>query len=230
MSDPEQGHPVFASTDLLYALQQKWPFLEDLALCMLRSQGDAREVSIYRSLGEIPRLREIHLSLYCSRDLTWDEDHLSAVDYSDSSTTPGKEDEIASTLVDMTIDEPLARSVFHTISAAKTMYATPLERLTLRVGALDLQEGFDFAYHLGELLRYIGRSWVCTGTLRDDRLHECMVEEYDLEEKLDREWMEEQGELADLVDVEFASALQRAWPNISSDNWKSEWHSFPLQA
>jgi hypothetical protein len=126
MSDPEQGHPVFASTDLLYALQQKWPFLEDLALCMLRSQGDAREVSIYRSLGEIPRLREIHLSLYCSRDLTWDEDHLSAVDYSDSSTTPGKEDEIASTLVDMTIDEPLARSVLHTISAAKTMYATPL--------------------------------------------------------------------------------------------------------
>jgi hypothetical protein len=230
VSDPEQGHPGFASTALLYALQQKCPFLEDLALCMLRSQGDDREVAIYRSLGQIPTLRKIHLSLYCSQSLIWDEDHLNEVNFTDSSTMLDKEDEIAVAMMDMTIDETLARSIFHTISAAKTKYAIPLEHLTLRVGALDLQEGFDFGYYLGELLRYIGRSWICTGTLRDGRPHECMVEEYDPDEKLYREWMEEKGELADLVDVKFASALQRVWPDISSDNWKNEWHSLPLQA
>lgn len=230
MSDPEPDYPAFASSDLLHELQQKCPFLEDLALCMLRSQGDACEVAIYRGLGEISTLRKIHLSLYCSQALTWDEDLLNAVDFSDSSTMPGKEDEIAVALVNMTIDETLARSVFHTISAARNTYATRLEHLTLRIGALDLQGGFDFGFYLGELLRYMGRSWICTGSLRDDRLHECMVEEQDPDKKLNREWMEEKGELADLVDVKFAPALQRVWPGISSVNWKNEWHSFPLQA
>jgi hypothetical protein len=114
---------------------------------MLRSQGDNHDVAIYRSLSQIPTLRKIHLSLYCSQALIWNEDLLKGVNFSDSSTMPGKKDEIAIALGDMTIDERVVKR-----------------------------------------------------------------------------------ELADLEDVKFASALQRVWPNTSSENWKNEWHSFPLQA
>jgi hypothetical protein len=231
-SVPKPSSPGFANPDILAAIQQKCPVLEDLSLCMLRSQGDGREVAIYRGLGEISTLRKIHLSIYCAQSLLWDKELVDAMDDPDSSTTPGKEDkanELDNALVDLAIDETLARSIFRTISTAKPTYAIPLERLILRVDALKSHGGFNSARSLIHSLQYVGRSWICTGTLRDDRLHECLLEEYDPEEKLDREWMEESGDLADMVDVKFRSALCRVWPDIHSDNWKNEWHSFPLQ-
>jgi hypothetical protein len=232
-SVPKPSSPGFANLDFLAAIQQKCPVLEDLSLCMLRSQGDAREVAIYRGLGAISSLRKIHLSIYCSQPLLWDEELVRAMNDSDSSTTPAGEDkanEIDDALMDLAMDDPLARSIFRTISAAKPTHAAPLECLTLRVDALKSHGGgLNSSSNLIHLLHYVGHSWICTGTLRDDRPHQCLLEEYDPEDKLDRDWMEESGELAEIVDVKFASALHRVWPDIPSENWKNEWHSFPLQ-
>jgi hypothetical protein len=231
---PEPSSPGFANPDLLYALQQKCLVLEDLSLCMLRSQGDSREVAIYRALGSIPTLCKIHLSIYCSQSFLWDRDDIGGTMKSfDNSTTLSKEDKsdaVANALMDLAMDDTLARSIFRTISTARSTYAGPLECLNLRVDALNAQGKSNTSSGLIHLLHYIGRSRICSGTLRDDRPHECLLEEYDIEDKLDREWMEKKGELADLVNVKFKSALQRVWPDISSDNWKNEWHSFPLQA
>jgi hypothetical protein len=231
-SVPKPSSPGFANPDFLAAIQQKCPVLEDVSLCMLRSQGDSHEVAIYRGLGEIPTLRKIHLSIYCTQSLLWDKELVDIMDDPDSSTTPGKEDlinELDDALMNLAIDETLARSISRTISAAKPNYAAPLECLTLCVDALKSHGGFNSGRSLIHLLQYVGRSWICTGTLRDDCLHECLLEEYDIEEKLDREWMEQSGDLADMVDVKFASALHRVWPDVHSSNWKNEWHSFPLQ-
>jgi hypothetical protein len=232
-SFPKPSSPGFANPDFLAAIQQKCPVLEDLSLCMLRSQGDGREVAIYRELGAISSLRKIHLSIYCSQPLLWDEELVRAMNDSDSSTTPAGEDkanEIDDALMDLAMDDPLARSIFRTISAAKPTHAAPLECLTLRVDALKSHGGgLNSSSNLIHLLHYVGHSWICTGTLRDDRPHQCLLEEYDPEDKLDRDWMEESGELAEIVDVKFASALHRVWPDIPSENWKNEWHSFPLQ-
>jgi hypothetical protein len=68
-SVPKPSSPGFANPDFLTAIQQKCPVLEDLSLCMLRSQGDAHEVAIYRGLGQNPTLRKLHLSIYCSQSL-----------------------------------------------------------------------------------------------------------------------------------------------------------------
>jgi hypothetical protein len=233
-SPPEPSSPGFANPDFLYTIQQRCLVIEDLSLCMLRSQGDHREVAIYRGLGSIPTLRKIHLAIYCSQSFLWDRnDWRGTMKRFDNSTTLSEQDKLdamANALMDLAIDDTLARSIFRATSAAKLPYATPLERLNLRVNALDAQGNFSFSSSLIDLLQYVGRSLICTGTLRDDHPHECLLEEYDLEDKLDREEMEDKGELVDLIGVKFASALQRVWPNISRDNWKNEWHSFPLQA
>jgi hypothetical protein len=231
-SVPKPSSPGFANPDFLAAIQQKCPVLEDLSLCMLRSQGDGREVAIYRGLGEISSLRNLHLSIYCSQSLLWDKELVDEMDDPESSNTPGKQDktnELDTALMDLAIDEALARSIFRTISAAKPTYAAPLECLTLRVDALKSHGGLNSSFSLIHLLHYVGHSWICTGTLRDDRLHQCLLEEYDPEEKLDRDWMEESGELAEIVDIKFKSALRRVWPDIHSGSWQHEWHSFPLQ-
>lgn len=230
---PKSDSPGFANPYFLHALQQKCPLLEDLSLCMLRSQGNAREVAIYRGLSEILTLRKIYLSIYCSQPLLWDEDILEAINGADDSMKLTEEDrasEIDNTLIDLAIDDTLARSVFHTISSARPTYATSLECFTLRVDGLESQGGFGSPFDLIRLLRYIGRSWVCTTTLRNDRPHECLVEEYDPEEKLDREHMEETNELAEMVNEELTSALHRVWPRSRQRIWKDEWHSFPLEA
>jgi hypothetical protein len=201
---------------------------------VLRSQGNAREVAIYRGLGEILTLRKIYLSIYCPQSVLWDKAILEAMHDSDDSVTTTKEDkasEVDNALIDLAIDDTLARSVFHTISAARPAYAIPLECVTLRVDGLESQGGFGSPFDLIKLLRYIGRSWVCAATLRDDRPHECLVEEYDAEEKLDREDMEQTGELAEMVNEELTSAaLHRVWPETREGSWKDKWHSFPLEA
>jgi hypothetical protein len=231
---PKSDSPGFANPYLLDVLRQKCPLLGDLSLCMLRSRGNVREVAIFRGLSEMLALRKIHLSVYCSQSLLWDLDILSAMHHSDDSVRPSKEDkanEVDDALINLAIDDTLARSVFHTISAARPTYATPLECLTLRVDPRESQGGFDDPYNLIKVLRYIGRSWVCTSTLRNDRPHECLVEEHDPEEKLDREHVEEAGGLAKVsIEKLTSAALHRVWPESREGSWKDKWHSFPLEA
>lgn len=228
---PESCSPGFVNPDFLYTLEQKCPVLEDLSLCMLRSQGDAHEVAIYRGLSKIPTLRKIHLSIYCSQSLLWDKRILEDISLADSwgaAVSEGKMSEVDKAMIDLAIDETLAKSLFHAIAAAKCTYAPPLEHLTLRVMALEAQGGWGSSYSLIKLLQYIGHSWTCTGTLRDDRPHECAVEEYDQEDQLDRKDLEESGELAEIADTHITAALHRVWPESRNGSWRDKWHSFPL--
>lgn len=136
--------------------------------------------------------------------------------------------EVDNALIDLAIDGSLAKSLFHAISAANCIYAIPLECLTLRVEAFGAQGGWGSRYDLIKLLQYIGHSWTCTGTLRDDRPHECELEEYDQEDQLDRDYMNESGELAEIADMQITAAVHRVWPESRNASWKDKWHSFPL--
>ncbi|KEQ72280.1 hypothetical protein M436DRAFT_65044 [Aureobasidium namibiae CBS 147.97] len=230
-SVPEPSSSGLASPDFSHTLQQRCPVLEDVSLCILRTQGDAHEVAIYRGLGKIPTLRKIHLSIYCSQSLSGDEEILRGVSLANSSASSdieGRLSEVDKVLIDFAIDDTLAKSVFRTISAAKPAYATPLECLTLRVEAFGADGGWGSRHDLIKLLQYIGHSWTCTGTLRDDRPHECVLEEYDQEDQLDRNYMEESGELAKITNAQIIAALHRVWPESRNANWKDKWHSFPL--
>jgi hypothetical protein len=57
---------ALVGVDLVQEVQRKCPQLEELALVVPRSKGDANEVALYRALGSLASVRKLHLSMYCS--------------------------------------------------------------------------------------------------------------------------------------------------------------------
>lgn len=87
----------------------------------------------------------------------------------------------------------------------------------------------DGCNSLVDILTYIARSWTCIRNDRDDRPHECFVGEYDHEETLDREYVEEHDTFCSpMDDVMIAQAVYRVWPEAERGDWKKAWRSFPL--
>ncbi|KEQ95238.1 hypothetical protein AUEXF2481DRAFT_210415 [Aureobasidium subglaciale EXF-2481] len=220
----------FTSVEFMHKIHRDCPQIEELGLCLLRSQGDVNEVAVYRALGTIPSLRKLHLSLYSRQAFTFSSEScrqfhnprgIEKVMSQEEST------QLGGALIDFAVDANLARSIFHTISAAKPAISQPLECLTLSVDGAKECGGFG-ASHLTDVLSYIGRSWYCTRNTRDDKLHECFVTERDPEEKLDREWMDEHDKDPMLEGVVFAQSVRRLWPAAKTKDWKKVWHSFEI--
>ena len=130
-------------------------------------------------------------------------------------------------LINLAMDEVLARSIFRVVSTAKPLNARPLECLELRIDALQGCGGFTTSSFV-DILRYIARSWTCNRSLRDDKPHKCHVKEYDAQEILERKDAEQRNELPLLDDLQYAQALCRVWPGCRERDWKAEWHSFAL--
>lgn len=131
------------------------------------------------------------------------------------------------TVINLAMDEALARSIYRVMSKAKPLYTPPLECLKLQMNVLRECGTLD-SHKLLELLRYIARSWVCSRGLRDDELHQCSVRVYDEKEETDRQEAEQYDELPNMNDLHYAQALCRVWPRCREREWTKEWHSFPL--
>lgn len=86
---------------------------------MRRRQGGPEEVTVYRTLGRLPRLRRATLLLDCRAPF---------------SDPAGDAERVRKTLVNLAVDETLARAIFHEISAAAN---APLQRLRLETGTDD---------------------------------------------------------------------------------------------
>ncbi|KAI4781333.1 hypothetical protein E4T52_03715 [Aureobasidium sp. EXF-3400] len=202
------------------------PQVEELALCIMRSQGDANEVAIYHALGGFRHVRKMHLAVYCPQpfparfeSIVEFENFYTGVQVTDKD----KRVILDNTLINFAFDRTLARSIFRTISMSKAGFSPPLIHLSLRM------QKTDGCNSLVDILTYIGRSWTCIRNDRDDRPHECFVSEYDHEETLDREYVEEHDTLSSSMDdVMTAQAVYRVWPEAERGDWKKKWHSFPL--
>ncbi|KAK6008119.1 hypothetical protein QM012_000022 [Aureobasidium pullulans] len=216
----------FASVDFILALREKCPRLEELALSVMRSQGDISEVAIYRALGTLRCTGKIYLAVYCPQPFPMSfetndqfDEFCSSGQTIDGETQAG----LDRALINHAFDEKLARSIFHTISKSKSAFSYPLERLSLRVQKADSYRA------LRDLFTYIGRSWTCIRNERDDRPHDCYISEYDPKDKLDREYIETWNSYSDkMEDSIISQALYRVWPAARAGDWKQEWHSFPL--
>lgn len=108
-----------ASLGFILALQKTCPQVEELALCIMRSQGDANEVAIYHALGGFRHVRKMHLAVYCPQPFSARFE--SIVEFEDFYTGMQVADEdtrvvLDNTLINFAFDETLARSIFRTIS------------------------------------------------------------------------------------------------------------------
>ncbi|KAK4677943.1 hypothetical protein QC764_303170 [Podospora pseudoanserina] len=205
-------------------LIQWCPNLEDVRLRLAREAGP-HETAIYRLLGRLPRLRRVVLQFVCPEpqypppisaimDLSWD-----------------KFRDVRKALVEIAVDETLARAIFRKIAARKC----PLERLKIKclpiqdsARALRSYHAVSSSYDASweDIVEVVGgRTWICT---RQD------VESPEVEV---REVTKETGSrdkalecLKKTDDQEVKELWKQVWPprEGGSDKWWENWWSYPL--
>lgn len=217
-----------ASANVIPALRENCPRLEELVFSIARSHGDKSEIAIYKALGTLRCLGKIHLAVYHSQPIPLPLAFHHRDTFEDFCTHGNVTDEQIHLIFDNAIensafDSTLAESIFRTISKSEAQFSYPLECLSLRVQKVDAFPP------LRDLLAYIGRSWICTRNERDDRPHMCFVREYDDPKyNIDREYIEAYNEYPRLKNPAIAQAIYRVWPAAEKENWAEDWHSFPL--
>jgi hypothetical protein len=222
---------VLATTSFLHSLQHRCPNLEELAIPLMRCQGDASEVAVYRSLARLPAIRKLHLSIYSKEPFLWNQHHWRsrlALDSRIHDGEQGLEDQFRRAVVDLAVDQALAANIFQTITTAQSRRSTALESLEIRMEALSVLGGFSSTSKLTQWLQYISRSWTCTAKIRDDIHGQYHIVEYDDEERLDRQDIDELGEVDEEIRTRSGGLLSKVWPGVDSENWRTQWHSFPL--
>jgi hypothetical protein len=224
----ERGTGVIADLPFINTIQHNCPNLEELAISVMRCQGDASEVAVYRGLAQMPAIRKLHLAMYSREAFLWDQDSPLDLDSQIHDGRQGLDAQVRRAAVDLTIDQALASAIFQIITTAKLRTSPALESLEIHVEALSILGGFNSVSKMIHWLQYIGRSWICTPHIRDDMRGQCRIVEYDDEQKLDRQDVDELGAVDREIETRFGSLLSQDWPGIDSENWRTKWHSFPL--
>nr|OQO25197.1 hypothetical protein B0A51_07958 [Rachicladosporium sp. CCFEE 5018] len=103
-------------------------------------------------------------------------------------------------------------------------YAPRLERVILENATIRDYGDTD----LGMVMHYIGRSWTCTGSLRDDEPNQCIAEECDDKEIEERRLDDEEGLLTEATKGLLRPILLEVWPECDGQDFRDVWHSFPL--
>ncbi|KAK4543576.1 hypothetical protein LTR36_005471 [Oleoguttula mirabilis] len=226
-----------ATANEVHRILQLCPGLEDLMLTVPRSKGDGDEIAIYRSLGQHPRLRRLALTLDCSGPHTElesldsipsDDEELYGLvrvdDTFDGQRLRGAN--VHSALVNTAVDGDLATSIFRAISQATAPGAFRLATLQLAVAggasAFLPPNGMTESF-TSDLLRVLGRSWLCEPHPRDDKKDEVVVTE------LDQAARERAEEDVGTKLWEYGTVLRKIWPKGEDDDWRKDWRSFPLQ-
>jgi hypothetical protein len=232
-----QNRPLVA-TDIvqLTRLQSCFGQLADLRITIPRSRGDRNEALIYHMLGGLPKLQTLHLSLDASpTDYPFDE--WEAQQFGATSQGQLRNGVVRDVLINMALDEALARSIFHTISSAKGSSSHPLERLRLHSGWAARHGHHHWDTDLLAVTRCVGQSWEVKRRERDDQrqilsAHRVTRHGQDYEAWIGgtMEPREERVVEVPALSEHVEEIFSRVWPNwqLKSDDWRKAWHSYPL--
>lgn len=237
-------------------MAESCPNLTEIEIPVSRSQGDAREVSVYRALSRLRHLKRAWLHLYywvgpdenASDDI--DEEgglYLSSRDRDDVTLLRLKD-----AIVDCAVDETLARSIFDTINGGANTHITSTTTatgpLSFRWLRLDVRrrEGRFGTLGLGSddfdgLIELFMREWVVE---RRNEPHEdasnaasspqiasrINITELNPERAREAadEWRNEKWQHDSRQN--FKTVFEELWhPDTSKPEWWNDWRSFPLQ-
>lgn len=209
--------------------------LRDLTLSIPRSEGDSDEARFYNVLGSLPNLQFITIdyhvdSIVSSVQNQVDEDGNVWNDAYDHDEFDGKvpdellEDETEQSvacngmmrdlLINCAIDAKLARSIFDAISAGNPHISLPLQELNIKfTRAGDIGE--ECPDHFLSVLYHICHPWRITR-------HETQRLEHS--EEKPRSFQSPPYVLKDYLEA----IWRRIWPEKISEDWKSDWRSFPI--
>lgn len=220
--------------DDLEALSRHCIRLRYLTLSLRRSQGDSNEASLYRALGSIPNLQFITLDLHVNT-VFWPADN--EEDEDGNVWNPAFDDEfdrkvppevvngpdqseacngaMREQLANYAIDANLARSIFDNISAGKPCVSLPLQELNIQFTRAGEFGRVDCPSHFLSALFHICHPWRITP-------HET----HKLEHCEPRPRMFQSP--PDVLESYLEAIWCRVWPEKTSEDWKFDWHSFPI--
>lgn len=245
---PSRGFMTGASLFVLFnsevkEIQKQCPNLQTLGILIPRTNGNKDEVDIYRTLGMLKWLKQLILRL----------DFSSVIHYRHSSSTdPGTDslclsanavatlDQMRETFKNCAIDANLALSIFRMIAITNGLRypskSPSLQYLKLQPwGHGEFGSGV-FNGELGDITRWIGRSWLCTRPYEDVNFEEVVTRE------VDKKWrMLFEHRIEDIFawgkhffeQSEQARFYQKVWKSIwpghtDGRKWTDDWSSCPL--
>jgi hypothetical protein len=226
--------------DDLEALGRHCISLRDFTLSLRRSQGDSTEASLYKALGSLPKLQSISLGLHIAKsyspmDNEEDDGSLFNPIFEDEFDRkipfellePGPDlseacnGAMREQLINCAFDKILARSVFDIISSGKPQQSLPLEELTVKITDAGDFGMVDCPAHFISVLFHLCRPWRITRSIRDDRRHEIQIEET---EQIPSQLLPPPKALKGWLEA----IWRRVWPEKMSEEWQSDWYSFPI--
>lgn len=147
-NDVVKPEPFFLSNDEVEDIRRHCPDLLELSLWIHRTQGDGREVAIYRAIGDMRRLKSVDLELECSgfegpNALTyvpWERYNL--------------DESVRTSFVNAAIDETLVRSIFCLIFGPDSPAESRPGCLKLRAETALAEGPWDIYL---DIIRYLGR-------------------------------------------------------------------------
>lgn len=213
---------------------ERCPEVTDLETPFHRSIGDAAEVSIYRTIGSLPKLRYLLLRLAVSLPPLIDgpdgesetaiEPHFDNFDKAyvlDRGFSRYRNGHIRDLLINTANDKKLGLAIFHTLSSGKGAGSVPLEQVDVRI-MMDLYFPVDFRWSIVDIATTIGGTDGITVTRRtnDTRRHELLV---------DSTSPAPVRTPVDDIPEEFMVNFRRLWPEkAGSAGWWEDWESKPL--
>ncbi|KAH8805056.1 hypothetical protein F5884DRAFT_859669 [Xylogone sp. PMI_703] len=228
-------HDLQVGPDVVRQIQQCCPHLEELMLPIQRSKGDSNEVSIYKILGSMPKLRKLYLMLGSSYfptsndgepvEASFDEFDQQTFSYRHVYHSPTLNGHVRDTLINCALDETLSRSIFRLIASQKVSGSSPLEFLKIEsVGTQQyrLRNRCD----LPNLIKHISRAWLVERNPSNDSHYGVITTELELDIVVNIHPTHHRTEL--LGDLE--AIYRKLWPpkEGSSGDWRQDWHSFSL--
>lgn len=225
-------------------LRQSLPLLEELALLIPRSLGDASEVALYRCLGTFSRLSRLSLYLDCNDtnllvdDVNednsdtepvlyadfddFDKEHIAqpgTVDFSD--TRQVRNGHVRHALMNAAVDKDLSRAVFDAIAASKPGLASdfPLQRLELR------PIRGEYYSMTREILTTLSQWWLVETFAGGTEVVNPIVTPIRCPGDSDLESM---IPALPVLGAGLDPIFQRIWPS-ASNSWYYDWCSVPLE-
>ncbi|KAG9251249.1 uncharacterized protein F5Z01DRAFT_287660 [Emericellopsis atlantica] len=162
--------PIVLTSQNAHRLAKVCSRLRELNVTIRRSGGDESEVAFYKALGHLSRLESVSITLDCTRP---DSDITGLIKSGEFSTDKYDRETsirlVQDALVNVAIDEDLARSIFLAIARTQKRRADEigLRQFMLRRVVVECPDSnlFDSHSEFSTLLQWLRGHWVCESSV-----------------------------------------------------------------
>jgi hypothetical protein len=223
-------------------------FVESLTIQLPWTGGNNNEVLLYQSLGQLPNLRSLFLTLDGAQEhyTDWDDTvnrNLASTeliqadpDFDDFDLEPFsnsrkiRNGHIRKAFIRSAVDGNLARSLFQAVSNSKSKNGSPFQMLRLRsTRTYAINSRYEMArtssYVIWNIAEFLGGWYQVERKLGGGHEDELIVKET---KRSDTDWDSIFSEKKWNPNGSVERVFRKIWPETKKKDWRLEWYSYPL--